>query len=227
MNNRQMNQYDMFLRVQKVLQGYQQVWGSNTRFSANYQELSALLLQIDALELKKTSSSIAITQSKEVLKLKLLELAVRIVKGAGSYAADVQHLPLAAQVDYSRTALLKMRESQMLSTCIHIAESVQPHVAVLSEYGITQALLDEFKQHGVAYKQIQPESQLAISQNKAATEEMAQVFPAISRLLKDQLDGKMAQYAETHADFYQAYFSARAIIERGKGIKPEETLAGQ
>ncbi len=214
MTNRQMNQYDMFLRVQKVLQNYQPVWAGNIRFSANFQELSAILLQVNTLQVKQASGSIAITQHKEALKLRLMEQAIRIVKGAGSYAADVQDLALAAHIDYSRSGLAKMRETELVTTCLHIAGLVQPLLTTLSDYGITPALLDNFTQDCVAFRNIQPETQMAISHNKTITSDMAELFPAAAKLLKEHIDGKMEQYTEAIPVFTRL-ISAPAILLTG------------
>lgn len=221
MNKRHANLYDMYIRVVKVLNVHINIWQNNNNLMANFTMLTQQVENINRLESKRDINKTGISQQKTVVKDKLIGLLVRIIKGLRSFAADHNHIALAANVDYTKSDLLRIRENLLTGVCERVYTEAQPHLAQLGDYGITAELLNELQNMGNEFKKIQPDAQLMIGDGKASTEMLNNLFTETTKLLNERIDGKIEQFKEEKPEFYYAYTNARNIIGRSNSIKTE------
>ncbi len=214
MNSKQINQYDMYLRVHKTLGNYRPVWNDNPRFTANYEAFTANLQAIKGLQGKLHADTTAIYQQKGVMREQLVEMTVRLVRKLRSFAADTENQAMTNNLDYSKSSLEKLRESQLPPVCLVVCETGHPYLDQLGHYGVTAAELEQVRVLAGQFEAILPEPKMAISTGKQTTEALAELFRKTNGLLGEQLDGKLEQYQDTHAGFYAAYFAARNIVDR-------------
>ena len=223
MNSKQINQYDMYLRVHKTLSNYRPVWNGNPRFTSNFEVFTENLQAIKKLQGKMHADSTAIYQQKAVMKEQLVEVTVRLVKKLRSFAADTENNGLTNALDYSKSSLEKLRESQLPPVCLVVCEKGEAHLDQLGYYGVTAAELERVRVLAGQYEAILPEPRMAISTGKQATKALAERFRGTNLLLGEQLDGKLEQYRDAHAGFYAAYFAARNVVDRtGRKVSEEE-----
>jgi hypothetical protein len=224
MNSKQINQYDMYLRVHKTLGNYRPVWNDNPRFTSNYEAFNENLQAIKQLQGKLHADTATISQQKAAMREQLTEMTVRLVKKLRSFAADTENKGLTNALDHSRSSLEKLRESQLSPVCLVVCEKGGAYLDQLGHYGVTAAELEQVRVLAGQYEAILPEPKLAISTGKQTTEALAERFRKTNGLLTEQLDGKLEQYQEAHGDFYAAYFAARNVVDRtGRKVSEEES----
>jgi hypothetical protein len=223
MNSKQINQYDMYLRVHKTLGNYRPVWKDNPRFTANYEAFTEYLQAIKKLQGKLHADTATVSQQKAAMREQLTEMTVRLVRKLRSFAADTENHGLTNALDYSKSSLEKLRESQLPPVCLVVCEKGDAYLGQLGHYGVTAAELERVRVLAGQYEAILPEPKMAISTGKQATGALAELFRKTNGLLGEQLDGKLEQYGEAHADFYAAYFAARNVVDRtGRRVSEEE-----
>jgi hypothetical protein len=221
MNTRQINQYDMYLRVQKALDTNKGIWTGNSRFTANYEAFVRNLQAIEALIARAEADSTAISRQKNAWREQLIDDTTRLVKKVLSFAADTQDKALAAHIDHSRSELRNLRESLLPGICYAVCDKAAGYLPQLAEYGVTQAELAGLRSLADQFKAIIPEPKLVISTGKQVTGALADAFRQNNDLLREQLDGKLEQFKDGQPAFYAAYFDARNVIDRsGKHSEP-------
>lgn len=213
----------MFLRVQKVMDAYASVWNGNSKITANYQTLVQHITTLKELHRQRGTGANGISQQKKALKDKMIDQTLRLLKATQSYAADTNDKTLQVRLDFSRSDFTRQREIALPNFCEQLRLEIAKHVANLSEYGVTPTSLDELAIIRSQFDSISPDARLAISAGKVVTGNLSDLFKTTVDLLGRQLDGKIEQYRDAHADFYRTYTNARTIIELGKGQKAEET----
>jgi len=225
MNTKQINQYDMYLRVQKALDTNKGVWTGNSRFTANYEAFVRNLQAIETLIARAEADNTSISRQKNAWREQLIDGTTRLVKKVLSFAADTQNKALAAQIDHSRSDLRNLRESLLPGICYAVCEKASVHLPQLAEYGVTEAEITGLRGLADRFKAIIPEPKLAISTGKQVTGALADAFRQNNDLLREQLDGKLEQFKDGQPAFYAAYFGARNVIDRNGKKTEGETEA--
>jgi hypothetical protein len=223
MNTKQINQYDMYLRVQKALDTNKALWTGNGRFTANYETFVRNVQAIETLLARAEADSTAISRQKNAWREQLIDGTARLVKKVLSFAADTQDKALAAGIDHSRSELRNLRESLLPGICHAVCDKAAGLLPQLAEYGVTKAELAGLRSLADQFKAIIPEPKLAISTGKQVTGALADAFRHNNDLLREQLDGKLEQFKDKQPAFYAAYFDARNVLDRnGKKTEAEE-----
>ena len=84
-------------------------------------------------------------------------------------------------------------------------------------YSITAAKLTAFKKKIDAYDSVKTSSREKIVQRSAANQLLPQLIRSAVNILNDPLDGLMVQFKSDQPNFYEEYFSARAIVSARGG----------
>ncbi len=219
MNTKQINQYDMYLRVRKALETHKGIWTANTRFTANYEAFIYNVQAIEELIARAEADSTAISKQKNVWREQLIEGTASLIKKLLSFAADTQDKALAHGIAHSKSELRNLRESLLPGICHTVCAKAAQHLPQLAEYGVTEAELTGLRELANRFKGIIPEPKMVISTGKQVTVALADSFRKNNDLLREQLDGKLEQFKDGQPAFYAAYFDARNVIDRnGKKV---------
>lgn len=227
MNNQQINQYDMYLRVQKVMQTYAGIWAGNSRISANFTDFEGAMQTIDAYQQKQNAAHPHLYQHKLEFRKQLVEITLRIIKGVQSFAKDEKNADLGAAIDITKSEMMQCRESQLPVYCRLVHDKTIPYVNQLGDYGVNGGVLEQLRTMTEQFKGMVPETQVAISQSKEVTETIAEMFRKTTAILREQLDGKLEQFKDSQTEFYNAYFNARTVIDRTKPARPDDRVAAE
>jgi hypothetical protein len=219
MNAFQTSTYAMFLRILKVLDNNRPLWATNTKFTANYTTLSENITAIAGEQRKQESDKTGITQNKDTLRENLMEQVFAIASGLRSYAADISDKELEQRVKTSENNLARIAETRLTNISESIHTLGTEHLDTLSEYGITAPMLAALRTTIDEFKNVQPDTRLAINTGALATVQMQKLFTSTSNLLRRQLDTKMVLYKKNNRAFHDAYFQARNIIDQSAPAK--------
>lgn len=96
--------------------------------------------------------------------------------------------------------------------CRNAWTAVNDNLDVLGAFGVTAGKLTTFKKKLDEFEVSQPRPRQDRANVRAATRSLPDLFAATDELLNDCLDGMMAQFRDSEAEFYNEYFAARRIV---------------
>ncbi|HKR06795.1 MAG TPA: hypothetical protein VJY62_19320 [Bacteroidia bacterium] len=167
-----------------------------------------LKLLVQALEQKLAKYRDIITgvaTEKRLARKSLAEISFQIMAAARSWAVKNSNFQLAETLDYSLPELLKLGFQTILDVTANAQNKIEPHLADLVPFGISQAQFDLWKsKHSDlnAYMKNGPKS--AINQRRALGEEMLNDMKTTMDFFDNQLTPLTANFINTPA-FYLSF----------------------
>ncbi len=215
MNRHQINELNMYDAVEQLLNASTGIWSSNTAMSATVATFISHVNAINANDTVQKTSSIGTTQTKETAKLDMAIAAVAIANAGKSYATATSNQVLFDAMNHAKNEILKASDTDADDISQNIHDNIQPYISNTTAYGATSASLTNLQNLINAFSALigKPALQKSIVANATIT--LTQHFSAVNALLKNQLDGLMAQYQATNAVFYNQYHSVREINDIG------------
>ncbi|MFZ4766922.1 MAG: hypothetical protein ACOYMN_18370 [Roseimicrobium sp.] len=158
-------------------------------------------------------------QVREDLEDKILEVGDQLA----AFAAVTADVGLAAQVDFTRSAVVKLSADDLGTTAKRVSAAAAAHLAALADYGIDQADVTELASLTTAFDGAKSAPRNAIIERAAETATLPEVINGTTDILRDRLDKLMTRYRKTQPVFYAGYQSARVVVTRGGngGAPPE------
>jgi hypothetical protein len=147
--------------------------------------------------------------------------AIYIVAALKAYASITGNLALAADVNFSPSDILRVKETDADDICLHIHQLGTTHLVALGDYDITQADLDVLAKEIKDFSDLIGKPRLSIGQGKAIREEIDTLIQKTDLQLRDQLDNLMLKYRVKAPAFYSQYLSARDVASPKAGEKVE------
>jgi hypothetical protein len=149
---------------------------------------------------------------KKSAKDTLLGTAYQVAAATRAYAVVNNDVELAAQLDYSESDLGEGRPQEVVVRCRNVWSTATDNQAASAAFGVTAAKLTSLKQRIDDYEAANPKPREGQAATKAATTTLPAAFAQVDEILNDCLDGLMAQFRESEAEFYNEYFAARRIV---------------
>ena len=210
------NKLSMYLAVQKVCADNNSVWSGLPAFATSFSAFESKIGDIESVRLIQEQDTTGIAIDKSVLKDELADKAIEVSTAVHAYATEIGDNELLESINYSRSELLKGRDTELQSKCQIIHDKADAIVGSLGDYGIVAADLTELQGRIDDYSEIIPKPRTAISNKKTATEDLSLHFQEADGLLKDKLDKLIEQFKTSDAEFYTTYFNARLIVDLGR-----------
>lgn len=143
-------------------------------------------------------------------------------------ATRANNLVLAHQVDFTKTDLVKTRDTQLVTTCSAIEELALQHQAALTDFRITVGDLARLPDAINRFSESLPRTRVTVVEHEATNKKLNDLFVQTDALLKNQLDRLMVCYRETQPVQYNTYRNSRRIINYGirheKKKEPENAV---
>jgi hypothetical protein len=212
MNSIQLNKLNMYLAVEAVLDSHKDTWQTMPAFEAGATELSEHIANIQGLAQTQTSKNGGSAEKAQAFQT-LVDSAYEIAAATRACAVASSNSELAAQADYSRSAVGDGRDSEVVARCQSILAMATANLASLADYGVTQAKLTALKKKIENFQAVQAKPRHNIATSSAATKGMPELFFAANEVLRDRLDGLVVQFRSTEAAFYNEYNGARVIVD--------------
>ncbi len=216
MTNRQENSMTMFNVVVEVCDEHIDLITPIPAMLATVNLLKEQLLAAQNLARDQTLRIKGVAEDKLVLRKQLAKHAAIIARVMRAFARSQGNHTLLAEVDYSKTKLMKVRDMLLKPHCEIIYERAVAHAAALADCGITPEMLlrlrtaiDEYDAH-VADTMV------------VATAQLKAQIKGINDLLKNGLDLNMSIFILTQPSFYRLYTLSRNVIDSAATKKREE-----
>jgi hypothetical protein len=217
------NKLAMLKAVLRLLKKYQSEWQNTGSFAVAVAELESIIAQIEATrENTDTDQTGPVAEKKSIQKM-LIDKAFEIISQLSALAKKTKDQVLEANVNYTKSDLILMRESVLASTSKSVVKIGREKIAPLSEYNIGNDDLNLLENMNNQFIVRLPAYRVAISGRKADNIQLKLLIKSGNQLIKEQINLMMTRYEKTNPTFYAAYFNTIKVVNYGiRHEKPEE-----
>jgi len=159
------------------------------------------------------------TTTKAQRKAGLADMGYGIAASVQAYASVTGNTDLYLEVNFGRSAILKMEDEQIQQVCTIILNAGMTNLANLGDYGVTAAKLTALETRIANWHQDSQSPRVAIAARKVATMAIPVLLNQMEVILKDQLDKLMVLFKDSEPTFYNTYLEARKVVDAGHGAK--------
>lgn len=216
MTERQENKFSMYVAVEQYCDDNDAIVSTIPALKTAHSGFKIKITAIRNTVQQQSVQTGGIAQDKNVLRVTLCDATLNIASAVMAFAKDKNNLQLFEECNYSRSELLKLKDSQITQICTSIKEKAEAHLGELNDYGITATELTEFQTVIDQYIQATPKPRGATAQKKTSTQNLKQLFAETDDILKTRMDKLVLKLKNTHPDFYHTYQNTRTIIDLGK-----------
>lgn len=163
-------------------------------------------------------------QGKAAARETMLATTFTLCSGLKTLASNTGNATLAAQADWSRSALERGKEADVVSRCESLLALATENAAELAAK--CKILAKDLKAADTAiksFKAAQPKPRQRVAAGAAATRELPDLFGELDEVLLKQLDPIVEMFRETEPAFYNEYRVARAIVSDATAREGEAT----
>lgn len=222
MNAKNSNYYDMFIRVQSVLDNHAATWENNPFMVKQKEALDARLTQLDEMDSKlveyQSAKAITKTRLKAELQEKLQDLQGILL----IYATLQRDDDLQKNIGNNRNTITTASDKKLRALSDVIIEEADELQDTLPEFGYTAEELATVKQLHADYAKLVGQPLADMNEFNAFKRDVKRETQATNALIRKQLDRVMLSYRKRDERFYDAYTLARTIIDRKVRLKKEE-----
>lgn len=221
MNNVQQNKLNMYVAVRAALHKHQTIWTALTGFAEAVDDIDTQLAVITSLAQAQASPNGG-TALKNAALNSLIGAAYQIAAATRAYAVVSKDAGLAAELDYSPSDLGKGRPQEVVARCRNVWSTATDNQEASAAFGVTAAKLTNLKKRIDEFEAAHPKPRAGRASTRAATQALPDAFASVDEILNDCLDGLMAQFRDSEAEFFNEYFAARRIVNM-PGIRSRKT----
>jgi hypothetical protein len=136
----------------------------------------------------------------------------RIGDAIASYAATVNNNALREAVSLALSKLKKLKEEVFLAQAQNYHDLANDNIAALAPWNILPADVTTLQTMIDTYKTSVPAPRNKIAQRAAFIQAQNTAEKDITKILKEQMDPVIYQFAASNPDFYNQYVNNRAIV---------------
>ena len=215
MNQFQENSLRRYNVMKSVLNTNHSLWNGNAIFA---QAVADFLNQFDAindLNRQQMNSVKGYTEAKLNARMDVIEKTMAHASAAKAYAATINDTELLTICSITRTTLLQARgvDVRALAQNIHIA--VSGVIGNLNDYGADANSLLALQNAIDLFAGLMGVPRAEQANKVAATKMLSTAFADIRKIKNNRLTPLMAQYKNTHSDFYTGYVRSCAVANLG------------
>jgi hypothetical protein len=208
----QTNKLRAYQAVQAVLETNETKWGTLPAFATAVGEFTAIIPEIQTLAQAQASREGASNEKSYALAA-LGNAAFEVGAAVHAYAVTTLDFALEGRVDFSRSTIGYGREATVLARVRDIHAAATEQLANLGDYGITQAKLTALKKKIDAFEASLAKPRQQIAAGSAATTSLQAQFAEADAILNKRLDKLVVQFKASAPDFFNAYQTARSIVD--------------
>ncbi len=218
MNARQESKLNMYQGVQLLCKNNSTITNTNIAFTEALETLNLKITEIQGYATLAIKHTKGISTDKGLVKANLCLVAAKMAGFIFAYASTVNNTVLMEEVNYSLSALKKLREDAIVPTVNNIYQVANANLNVLANYGVTQASLEELSQAIADYNKVVPITKTMSSERSNFTDNITKLIEETDTLLKNRLDKLILLFEATHPDFVNTYKKVRHVDAPNKTI---------
>lgn len=224
MTNPQKNKLSMFLAVLGVLKKYETAWRPLAGLADLVKSLGDLTAAVQASSGVQGTPLTGITSGKNRKQVEMIERTMEVADDLHAVAVTLGDDVLASKTDLELTDLVRMQDVLVGPYCRTIYDLALPHTAALAGLGTTAQDLAELDAAITVYLPLATAPRVAKTGSAGVTGDIDLDVKAAMLLLNKQLDKALRKFKRKNAEFFNAYTSARIIVDLGGGRSDPEAL---
>lgn len=211
MNARQKAKTDMFKAIEQVCDDNSNILGEIVAFRNAFNQFKTLLAGLLETEQLRSLPLTGIAADKSADRARLCELLTTIAGFIYAYAASNKNETLKAEVNYTRSKFLQMREDQLVSVSQNIHALGTDNKDALRDFGVADANLSNLQTAINAFKDSLPKPRLAKGQKVTMTAAAEETLAQLDEILTNQMDFLIEGFKSSNSNFVNLYREARKI----------------
>lgn len=217
MNSDQKSNLNMGLTVRNCVNQNEAVAKAIPRFMEQYSIMLNAYIEIQSIGEMQGTNKTGVAVDKNKLKKKLIEIAVKNSRKIAALAKFMNNDTLLNEVKYNESQLLRLAEVSLIEKSQTIYDRVQTHLEKLADQGVTAETQKEFQDTIVALNNALRAPRAEIAERRKATERLAVLFQTANNAL-ELMDYAVDGVRDEQIDFYNAYRTARKLIDNNAGL---------
>ena len=211
------NKFSTYRVVLSVLNENQTVVATLPALSTAVTNFKAHVSNISVRDTEYTASTSGKTRAKNLIEDELLDNLIPLADSLNAYSSRNKIEDLKAKSKVNRTNLKGMRDSDLISKARLIHGLLDSNIAVLSDFGITNAKVTDLLNKIVEYEAALGVKDTSFATKSATRQTLSQLFDQADLVLKTEIDALMENFKADNKMFYDQYWSARVIKDLGLG----------
>jgi hypothetical protein len=213
MNKEQSNKLNSYYAVRGVLEDNRGIIEPLALMGQAVEEFYRKVSEIDAVASRTKKGTGGATAAKKLAKEKLARLASSLAAAASIYAWNSSNTKLETALDYSYTEIKYATDNAALQRAMAIEKVLNLHRNNLEEYMISAKNLEELHLHIESYEDALEARGAVKSERVAGFRKLADLFREADHMLTRKIDRFMLRLKAEFPSFYDAYRSARTIVD--------------
>jgi len=223
MNKIQINQSRMFGAVELAFDNNSDVLDLFPKLKAAREKFRKGQKLINQYRQVQELNASGLTLTKVKLREDLIRQILRFSTVLMAHAAEVEDLKLKTLSDYSETDLKRKSDKVLFDIGDLLLNQALPVKTELTTYAVDDAMIDNMKNLLAVFEIAIPQKRGADNVLKVSTGNIADIFKALNKLLREEIDILMGPLEFTHPDFFKTYMNARIVIDYSGGGKSTPT----
>ena len=209
------NKIRMFKAVRQVLLNFVDVWKANLGFKETADDFEKGVKAVDDIRTQSDTPTNGITDDKEVMYEDLVDSIMELSGPFASLAKRASNKELVGKVSFTDSYLKSLTENELAQKGKDLAQLALQYKEGLTRYNVAEVSIKALNDQATAFGAKIPEPRETVSVRVSAKISLNQLIRTNSLLLKEELDGLVDQYRRSNPDFWNAYFTARKIVDYG------------
>ncbi len=214
---------DSFAETNKVLTENLVCYESNLTTKAQVDLFSSSTIELTNLKEKIDQPTAWLTEEKEQVKIEVCDKIYFISNGLICYANSISDNNLLAQVNESKSNLIRFSEVNLIAYCDLNIEQAKAHIADLGPFGITEPVIDDVETILGKFKQNRSDRIKLRDDIKEANVSFKKLKKKTNSLLNGKLDHSIQNLSVSYPEFVNYYFAAR---QKSKGVQHHLDVLG-
>lgn len=213
MNARQKAKTDMCRVVESICDENSVIISELVGFQTAFNKFKNLLAQVFETEQFRIVPLNGIAAEKAADRTKLAKQIANLAGFIHAYASATTNDTLRAEVNFSYSKFIQMRQDQLVSVSQNIHNLAVANLAALGNYGVTDAKLEALQKAIDDFREAIPKPRAAKGQKTTMTVNLNEILEQIDDILVNQMDALVPNFEEANPDFVRRYREARKIID--------------
>lgn len=211
MTTSQERKLSMYYSVKDFLAANAAIVNTLPNFGGFNTNFNGYISQIEATRKLQEADKTGIAKNKLSLKEDLVAKAVDVARKVGAYAAVTNNMVLAAEVNYTESALEQSADTILRDKAQVIYDRANSNLAALASYGVTAAILTALQVAITTYASNFSKPKQGINDKKQATDGLVDLFKLADGVLSGKMDKIVEVVRASQPVFYTGYSNARVL----------------
>lgn len=216
MTIRQKIKLNMYLAVRNIRNKFADIAKKIAKFESSFNVLMGIVDQIQSVSEQQGINKTGVTEDKRRLKEQLIAVTFKHAKKLSVLAKSLKNNTLLQEVSLSESDLINIPGVILRDKCQVIYDRVEANLAALSEHGVNPETQEHFLNTITAFNNALSMPRMGVAERRQATQKLLVLYDQADEAIKI-LDMVVESAKDEQTDFYNAYKSARKLVDLNSG----------